>query len=152
MAEIPKWWRGQAWRYGLKVEGQRAPNNVLEWVGGLEPLLQFTFDLGGKQMAALRNGGGPIWAQMWLGGLEGELYQIGRSRIYTPESLAEMFIARHKVMISANGSKPRIEVHEPNQTGSWPKFTYVTPERDDLLLLEAQMRGAGTSFPWLIWG
>lgn len=137
---------GPAWRYGLRVEGNGAPNNVLEWVEW-QRLRQLNFDLGKEQMGVLKNGRGPIWAQMWLGGLGGELYQIGRSKVYTPEELARMWGDRYRVIVSANGKVPRIEVHQLPQTGAWPKFVKVTPAPEDLGLLRTQMEGAGISFP-----
>lgn len=137
---------GTAWRYGLRVEGNGAPNNVLEWVKWRR-LEQLNFDLGKEQINVLRGGDGPLWAQMWLGGLGGELYQIGRSKVYTPEELARMWGDRYRVIVSANGKAPQIEVHRLPQTGTWPRFMNVSPVPEDLGLLKAQMEGAGISFP-----
>lgn len=110
-------------------------------------ILQACFELGREQMARLQTGGGPLWLEMWLGGMTGRVYQVGRSMEYHGFSLAQMLVAKRNDLNRKLASGRGVEVHDGlSNPGGLPRYAYVKPDPTDRLLLEAEMAGALAGF------
>lgn len=111
-------------------------------IQGVEQISQLTFDLGNLQMDKLCAGLGPIWLEIWVGGLTGKIQRVGRSMEYNGFSLAQMLVAKRNDLNRKLAGGGFVEVHSQNYPGGLPRYMYVAPDRIDPLLLESQMAGA----------
>src|SRR3989344_4053448 len=107
---------------------------------------QGAFDLGKNQMERLQAGEGPIWLEIWLGGVRGEVYRVGRGMEYSDFSLAQMLVAKRNDLHRKLSIGGQVEVHDLSKSRGLPRYSYVTPDALDPILLEAQMTGALVGF------
>lgn len=103
---------------------------------------QTTFELGRAQMQRLQAGEGPIWLEMWVGGVEGGVYRVGRSMEFHTFSLVQMLVARRNGLRDKLITGTQVEVHDPGKPEGLPRYNYIKPDALDPILLEAQMAGA----------
>lgn len=110
------------------------------------PPSQRAFELGRSQMERLQNGRGPIWLEIWLGGAEGRVYRVSRSMEFNSFSLVQMLVAKRNDFHRKLSVGGQVEVHDLSKSGGLPRYSYVTPDALDPILLEAQMAGALAGF------
>lgn len=107
---------------------------------------QTAFELGRSQMEKLQVGGGSIWLEIWLGGAEGGVYRVGRGMEYNGFSLAQMLVAKRNDLHRRLSMGGQVEVHDLSRSKGLPRYSYVTPDALDPILLETQMAGALAGF------
>ena len=98
--------------------------------------------LGASQMRVFMDGKGPIWLEIWVGGVAGRVHRVGRSMEYNSFSLAQMLVAKRNDLRRKLEEGGMVEVHNPAKPNGLPMFEYVEPDILDVTILEEQMEGA----------
>ncbi|MBI4035277.1 MAG: hypothetical protein HY381_02670 [Candidatus Chisholmbacteria bacterium] len=120
------------WLSQLDLGPQEEIGRVLETAG----------NLGRKQMGVFQAQEGPIWLQIHVGGVAGQIYRVGRGMEYNSFSLAQVLVAKRNDLRRKLVSGKRVEVHDSRYVEGWPRFMYVAADAFDVTVLEAQMAGA----------
>ncbi|MBI4035292.1 MAG: hypothetical protein HY381_02745 [Candidatus Chisholmbacteria bacterium] len=104
-------------------------------------IFQRAFELGRRQVQSFRDGSGPIWLEVWVGGETGGVYRTGRSMVYHSFDLTQTLVARRNGLMRRLENGGAVEVHDPAVTNGWPRYVSVIPSNLDLQVWEEQMRG-----------